>query len=140
MAIKNASHPLDDAEFVYRRVHRSQYRPGCIPPLTRGAFTPNPNDVDGLSFYRANDVTVDTLKSAAGKPPDEYVVFRLRVGSFQSLSIPLVLDSKPDTSPKSLPGHYVTPAFNFQVYSDRSQKPKWERVQHELMRIAEFVQ
>ena len=107
--------PLDPSEFVYRRVLKDDYKSHLDPPLTRGAFTPNKGDTDGLSFYRASSLSAAQLKAAGRRPADDYIVCRIRVADLLKL---LILIPKQDDSENPLPGHHIAPAFNYEAYND----------------------
>jgi hypothetical protein len=48
--------PVEDAEFVYRRIHRSFCDAAISPPIRSEAFRPNSNNDTGLSVFRAHFV------------------------------------------------------------------------------------
>ncbi len=53
--------PVQDGEFVYRRIHRNFFDASVAPPIRREAFRPSQNDDTGLSVFRAVFVQPDTL-------------------------------------------------------------------------------
>ncbi len=122
-------------ENVLRRVPVSQVKLGALIPITRGAFTPTPSDTDGLSFYLEREVDIAQLKEIARKPADQYVVVRLSVRDLNDAGLQ-VIAKKAD----NLPGHCLVPDFNYQSYSDKTEKTeKWIPVQEALRRKAEIV-
>lgn len=125
---------LDPNEHVLRRVHKTQVR--SDGSLTRGAFTPNAEDIDGISVYREESnggVNPLRLRQGARKPADEYIVVRLPVHFFQSLALQVVTKSVRE----GLPGHCVVPDFNYQAYQDKIQKEaRWIKVQDTLCESA----
>ena len=44
--------PVDDSEFVYRRIHAQFYDPTLPISVQREAFRPNQNDTTGISVLR----------------------------------------------------------------------------------------
>ena len=125
---------LGPDEYVLRRVH---FRAGLWPDgsLNRGAYTPNPQDTDGISVYReasAGGVTPQELVDDARKPANEYVVERISVEVFQSLG----LSVEPKETPGELQGHCVVPEFTYEAYADKAQKGRWIKVQEALCRAS----
>ena len=47
------SEPVDENEFVYRRIHPRFYDALGVLPVAREAFRPNAKDISGLSVFRA---------------------------------------------------------------------------------------
>jgi len=47
------SQPVEDDEFVYRRIHETYYKSSLLIPVERGAFKPTESDDTGLSVFRA---------------------------------------------------------------------------------------
>jgi len=128
---------LDLNEYVLRRVHKNQVWPDGS--LTRGAFTPNPNDTDGISLYREQSnggVTPSQLKQIPGRSSDDYIIVRLSVRDLNNLGIHVVTKN----STEGLPGHCIVPEFNYNSYKDRDQKKAWwNKVQTTLCSLAEKV-
>jgi hypothetical protein len=118
---------LHPGEILLRRVHCAQTKDGL---LTRGVYTPSPNDTDGLSFYRLADVSPRRLKESAAKPADEYVVVGLRVADILVEGLTVV--RIPDQSPHALPGHCLVPELNIRDYS--ADKKRFIPIQHALLR------
>jgi hypothetical protein len=127
---------LDSDEYVLRRVSHSQILPDGS--LTRGAFTPNPNDTDGLSVYRelpCGGVLPLQLKAASRNLDERDVVVRLSVRDVMACGLSVVIKD----DPVGLPGHCVIPEFNITAYKNKTQKLKWINVQRKLCELAERV-
>jgi len=85
--------PVDDGEFVYRRIHRSFFDPTAPIPIQFPAFRPNSNDSAGISFFRARfTLPANTLTNVASGKAAEYFVARLSVRALRKLGITV----KPD--------------------------------------------
>jgi hypothetical protein len=95
------SDPVDDNEFVYRRIHPRFYDPALRVSVLLEAFRPNRNDATGLSVVRAqfaqpqDCLPPDPAKSAG------YLVARLVVSDLQSLGLTI----EPEPIPGGPPGH-----------------------------------
>ncbi len=65
--------PVDDSEFIYRRIH-PQYFDSALPmPVQRDAFRPTQNDTTGLSVLRARfAVPTDALPGLATAKQTSY--------------------------------------------------------------------
>ena len=121
-------------EFLLRRIARQpgQYEPALDPCLTRGAFTPNKQDHDGLSFFREAFLSGSTLAHGASKPASHYVVARLRVSDVLSLGLSVI--STPD--PGGVPGHVVIPELSLTRYLDPRWKPGIKEAALSLAKLA----
>lgn len=125
---------LDPNEYVLRRVYRKN---GVRPDgtLTRGAYTPSPEDTDGISVYReeaAGGITPEQLVASARLPASEYVAIKIKVADIlaRGLSvIPKEMDGEP-------PGHCVVPEFTVAAYQDRSQRQRWVETQEALCKAS----
>jgi hypothetical protein len=68
--------PVEDTEFVYRRIHPQFYKPALQIAVLFEAFRPSQNDTTGLSVVRARFAQPqDTL---ANRDPARYVVITSR--------------------------------------------------------------
>lgn len=125
---------IDPEEMLLRRVARQpgQYEPHLDPSLTRGAFTPNRQDHDGLSLFREALISASTLAHAARRPASDYVVARLRVSDVMTLGLSVV----PCPDPGGLPGHVAIPELSLTHYSDSRLKPSLKEASLSLAKLA----
>jgi hypothetical protein len=114
--------PVDDGEFVYRRIHRTFLDPRAQIPIQFPAFRPNPNDTTGLSFFRARFLVQpqDTLADVAPEKARDYYVARLGVRDLRSLGLTVV----PEPVPGGPPGHAVIPELSWPAYQAQKQRCK----------------
>ena len=123
--------PVDESEFVYRRIHRTYYQAGLQIPIQRGAFCPNQKDATGLSVLRAAFVQpAETLAGVDPSKQNDYYVARLAVQDLHQLGLTVV----PDPNPDGPPGHAIIPGLSWPAYQANRQHLK--QVQVELARIA----
>jgi hypothetical protein len=88
--------PVDDGEFVFRRIHRTFFDPRVQIPIQFPAFRPNPNDTTGLSVFRARFVQpADTLASLDPAKAKDYYVARLAVRDLRNLGLTVVPEPAP---------------------------------------------
>jgi hypothetical protein len=120
---------VDSSEFVFRRIHKSQFSTSPPARILRGGFCPNKQDVTGISVYREKDTTVVAIVAAAKKPNECYVV-RIPVQSLIDLGLSLI----PEDDPEGPIGHYVIPEFRLSEYEQKRNELKDK--QEELARIA----
>lgn len=123
--------PVQDAEFVYRRIHRRFYD-ASVPTLFRSeAFRPNQKDDTGLSVFRAAFVQpVDTLANIDAAKRKDYYVARLAVQDLRRLGLTVV----PEPDPNGPLGHAVIPELSCLAY--HADKRRLKRVQFELAKLA----
>ena len=123
--------PVDESEFVYRRIHPRFYNPALPVAVLFEAFRPNRNDTTALSVLRARFAQPeDTLTNRDPAKVSGYYVARLSVGALHDLGLTV----KPDPAPGGPPGHAVIPELSRQAYE--SQKPRWKPVLVELAKLA----
>jgi hypothetical protein len=123
--------PVDEGEFVYRRIHRTYYQAGLPIPIQLAAFRPNPSDTTGLSVFRAAFVQPeDTLARLDASKRNEYYIARIAVGDLQRLGLSVV----PEPDPNGPRGHAVIPELSWQAY--QADKQRLKRVLLELARLA----
>jgi hypothetical protein len=123
--------PVDESEFVYRRIHRSYYRDDLAIPTQPVAFRPNANDTTGLSVFRANLVRAeDTLANVDASKRSDYYVARLAVRDLRRLGLTVV----PEPDPNGPPGHAVIPELSWQSY--QANKHHLKQIQVELAKLA----
>lgn len=123
--------PVEEGEFVYRRVHRSFYDENLALPIQPTAFRPNQNDMTGLSVFRSRFVAAqDTLANIPEEKRDDYVVVRIAVGELARLG----LSVKPEPDLAGPPGHAVIPELAWDAYN--ADKKRLKEVQLELAALA----
>jgi hypothetical protein len=123
--------PVDDSEFVYRRIHVSFVNPAVPIPVQLPAFRPNANDVTGLSVFREAFVSpADTLAAVDVAKVKEYYVARLAVASLRNLG----LSVRPEPVPGGPLGHAVIPELSWQAY--QADKRRWKPIIAELAKLA----
>jgi hypothetical protein len=121
-------------ESVLRKIVKAPgfYDPQKSPPIERGAFTPNRNDVDGLSFFLEREMSIEAMiESAAPRPASELVVIRLHAKDVYALGLTL----RRTFNPGDLPGHVIIPEINWNDYQTRKTALKPLIVQ--LVHLAE---
>lgn len=122
--------PVDESEFVYRRVHPDFFDPILPIPVKREAFRPSGSDATGLSVFRAGfSNPIDTLPVDPLKAKGYYVV---RV-SVRDLAV-FGLTVRPDPLPDGPAGHCVIPELSWPAY--QAQKEKSKPILLELAKLA----
>lgn len=95
--------PVGPGERVLRRFTRERdYAPG--EPLDIAAFSPNANDVDGLSVFRQGFATPQEV-GEAGTGIGPYAVAGMVVSALNAIGVSVVSDPQCD----ELPGHSLMP-------------------------------
>jgi hypothetical protein len=123
--------PVDEREFVYRRIHRAYYQAGLPIPIQPAAFRPNQNDISGLSLFRAAFVQpADTLASIEASKRINYYVARIAVQDLDRLGLTVV----PDPDPDGPLGHAIIPELSGQAY--QADKQRLKQIQVELAKLA----
>jgi hypothetical protein len=123
--------PVQDDEFVFRRVHRTFFDPGRAILVRREAFRPTHNDTTGLSVFRAGILRPeDTLANVDPVKRNDYFVVRLAVANLQALGLTVVAD--PD--PNGPAGHALIPELSWPSYD--ADKARWKPVLLELAKLA----
>ena len=84
------------------------YDPQKNPPIVTGAFTPNPSDADGLSFFLEREMSIEALLKLTSRPASEHVVVRLQASDIYNLGFNL----KRTFDPSDPPGHIVIPELS----------------------------
>jgi hypothetical protein len=123
--------PVDDGEFVYRRIHRTFLDSRAQIPIQFPAFRPNHNDTTGISISRAS--LIQPLDSLADMDPHKakhYYVARLAVRDLRQLGLTVA----PEPVPGGPLGHAVIPELSWQAYQARKQH--WKAKLVELVRLA----
>lgn len=122
--------PVEDEEFVYRRIHQNFYDPKLTQAVLFEAFRPNKNDTTGLSVFRAQFAQPkDTLPADPAKAKDYYVA-RLAVQDLRKLGLTVV----PEPQPNGPPGHAAIPEISYQAY--QANKQSWKPILVELAKLA----
>jgi hypothetical protein len=123
--------PIQDDEFVYRRIHRNFYDANIPTCIRREAFRPNTNDDTGLSVFRAAFVQpADTLANIDAGKQNGYYVARIAVQDLHRLGLTVV----PEPDPNGPLGHAIIPELSWQAYQAGKQRLK--QVQVELAKLA----
>ncbi|HWG44019.1 MAG TPA: hypothetical protein VN688_14670 [Gemmataceae bacterium] len=123
--------PVEDSEFVYRRIHRVYYQAGLPIPLQAAAFRPTTNDATGLSVFRAVFVQpIDILASIEPGKRNDYYVVRLAVQELHRLGLTVVAEPEPNGPA----GHAVIPELSWPVY--QADKQRLKVIQLELAKLA----
>jgi len=113
--------PVEDSEFVYRRIHRSFYDPSLSVPIQLAAFRPNERDTTGLSVFRARFVQPgETLSSIAEAKRNDYLVVRIAVRDLIRLGLSVV----PEPAPDGPAGHAIIPELRWDAYQTDKQRLK----------------
>lgn len=123
--------PVDEGEYVYRRIHRQFYDPTLPMSIERLAFKPTSNDTTGISVFRARFVNpADILANIEAGKRNNYFVAQLAVHDLLQLGLTVV----PDPDPNGPPGHAIIPEMNLQAY--QADKDRLTRIQVELANLA----
>ena len=113
--------PIQDDEFVYRRIHRNFYDANIPTCIRREAFRPNLNDDTGLSVFRAAFVQpADTLANVDVSKQNDYYVAQIAVQDLHRLGLTVV----PEPDPNGPLGHAVIPELGWQAYLADKQRRK----------------
>jgi hypothetical protein len=124
--------PVDDGEYVYRRVHRAFLDPKLPIPIQLPAFRPTANDATGLSIFRAGFLATpqETLANVAADKAKDYYVARLAVRDLRKLGLTVV----PDPVAGGPLGHAVIPELSWSAY--QAQKQRWKPTLLDLAKLA----
>jgi hypothetical protein len=127
----NESEPVDDGEFVFRRIHPDFYDPSLPLPVQGRAFRPSHNDDTGLSVLRARFAQPkDCLANADPAKVAGYAVARLAVQDLRKLGLTV----NPEPLPAGPPGHAVIPELSWQNYN--ANKKRCRPILAELAKLA----
>jgi hypothetical protein len=123
--------PVDDSEFVYRRIHPNFFDPALPMPVQRDAFRPTENDTTGLSVFRASFARpADALANLDSAKAKAYRVARLAVRDLRNLGLTV----RPEPVPGGPTGHATIPELNWSGYQDR--RLHWKSILVELAKLA----
>jgi hypothetical protein len=118
--------PVEEHEFVLRRIHRNAYNSNLDSPILRIAFQPNQNDDTGLSVFRERFVdATGTLADIAPEKRDAYFVARLAVLDLRSIGLTVV----PEPQPQGPRGHAVIPELSWQAFGAEKHALKAKQLQ-----------
>jgi hypothetical protein len=123
--------PVDDSEFVYRRIHPKFYTVTARVPVLYEAFRPSRSDDTGLSVLRARFAQPEDC--LAGIDPADvrgYAVARLSVRELRSLALTVY----PDPVAGGPPGHAVIPELSWDAY--QADKMRRRPILFELAKLA----
>jgi hypothetical protein len=124
MSQGEASAPIEDDEYLYRRIPRSTgwFRDGVVSPV---AFRPTRNDTTGLSLEREHFCKPEEV-AAHGTNPSGYYVARVRAGKIRSLELEVV------PTPLVHLGHAELPGLRF-------DNRRTDHAQEWQVKLAEFA-
>ncbi len=123
--------PVEDSEFVYRRIHPTFFDAALPIPVQREAFRPNQNDTTGLSVFRAGLAKpAEALANLDPAKAKDYYVARLAVRDLRKLGLTV----GPEPVPGGPLGHAVIPDLSWPAY--QAQKQHWKAILLELAKLA----
>jgi hypothetical protein len=123
--------PVDDSEFVYRRIHPNFFDVALATSVQRDAFRPTQNDTTGLSVLRTNFAgPEDAFANLDPGKAKDYYVARLAVRDLRRLGLTVV----PEPVPGGPLGHAVIPELSWPAY--QAQKQHWKAILVELAKLA----
>ena len=123
--------PVDQNEFLYRRIPHAFFRPTLPVLFLIAAFRPTTNDTTGLSVFRAAFLRPeDTLANVPPARRNDYYVASLAVSDLRALGLTVV----PEPDPQGPPGHAVIPELSWAAY--QADKNRLKVVLVELARLA----
>ena len=117
--MKSEADPIDDDEWLLRRVRYDRFRSDQVPIISPNAFEPRIKgrepDSDGISLYRLACVAdpTEVLKTVEPVRWHEFAIVRVPVSLIKSLGFSV--QSKPDGR---IPGHVVIPELNAKAYGN----------------------
>ncbi len=127
----NEHEPVDDNEFVYRRIHPDFFNPSMPVPVQPRAFRPSRSDDTGLSVLRTRFAQPqDCLTNRDPAKIAGFSVARLAVHDLLRLGLTVL----PDPIVGGPPGHAVIPELSWAGY--QSKKHHWKPILLELARLA----
>jgi hypothetical protein len=123
--------PVDDSEFVFRRIHPIYYNSALPVPVQPEAFRPSRNDATGLSVLRARfALPQDTVANRDPAKVGEYYVARISVRALRDLG----LSVNPEPVANGPPGHAVIPELSWPAYE--ADKQRLKLIQLDLAKLA----
>ena len=129
--MKAEDEPVTPDELVIRLIWKQYYNPDLALPIQQGAFSPRPDETDGISIFRAACVgsPEDVLTVFAADKQDGYAIALLPVSELTTLGLS-VQPAKID----AVPGHAVVPELN--IVATTAAKPRWRIIQKQLAALA----
>jgi len=103
----DGTEPIEDEEYLYRRVQIAHFDPAIETKPSPMAFHPRRYDAAGISVWRAKYRTPE--QAAENSRDKRYYIAVLRAGDLRAHG----LDVVPDTA-GSEPGHAVLPALTYE--------------------------
>ena len=127
----NQNDPVTEEELVLRRIpNLSNFIDFNLAiPISRCAFQPSKNDIDGLSVFRELFITASEL-AASGQNPAGYYVARIKVVDVNILNLSVIPDPQEDQPL----GHALIPELNTNF--NKKNKRRAKEIQHYLSQIA----
>jgi hypothetical protein len=123
--------PVEDGEFVYRRIHQNAVDLQAQTAIQIPSFRPNQNDVSGLSVFRAAFVQpAETLSRIDPNRAKEYYVVRLSVRDLRNLGLTVI----PDPDSAGPLGHALIPELSWKTYI--ADKLRWKPILVQLAKLA----
>ena len=119
--------PVENNEFVLRRIHKNDFKPATRDPIQRPAFAPSKMDTDGLSVHRELFIKPRRL-AFCGRKPGEYLIARFHMSDLEELGLSCLASSDPEQPP----GHAIIP----QLTSADQKSTKSKELQRALAKIA----
>lgn len=123
--------PIEDDEFLLRRVLREYVDTNLAQPVQREGFRPTKDDVDGISVFRERFVAPSVVATAGRRGPTGYYVVRLRARDIRALG----LSVRPNVMDNQLPGHSLIPEINHPASRNDSETSK--ELQRKLAKLAD---
>lgn len=96
-----------NTEYLLRIIPADFYKSELTPPIQRPAFSPSPQDNDGLSFFREDFVSPQAL-ARWYRNKKGGVIARIRVSEVQELQLSVIVNPRAD----SPAGHVLVPEIN----------------------------
>ena len=125
------SQPVEDGEFVYRRIHPRFYKAAAPVSILYEAFRPSRSDDAGLSVIRARFAQPeDCLRGLDPATAGGYAVARLSVSDLRRLGLTV----QPDPVVTGPPGHAIIPELSWDGY--QANKVHRKPILFELAKLA----
>jgi hypothetical protein len=123
--------PVEDSEYVFRRIPPDFFDASLAIAVTREAFRPTKKDSSGLSVFRAGLAKPsDTLANLDQEKAKKYYVAQLPVSELRKLGLTVV----PNPIPGGPPGHAIIPEISWHNYQAR--KDHWKPILLALAKLA----
>jgi hypothetical protein len=123
--------PVEESEFVYRRIHPNFYNAGLPIPVLLEAFRPTRGDTSGISLLRAKFAKPrDTLVGGDSTKVAGYKVARLAVRDLLNLGLTV----QPEPTAQGPAGHAIIPQLSWPAYE--ADKKRLKQILFELAKLA----